>query len=117
MYFSRGIFALLSVVILGFAPLGAVHASDGPLAKGVVIPRVACIDHPEQSYALYLPSNYSPESKWPIVYIFDPGARGNMPVMLAKEAAEKFGYILMGSNNSRNGEPKPELDAMIAPRV
>jgi dienelactone hydrolase len=114
MYFSRGIFALLSVVILGFASLGAVHASEEPLAKGVVIPRVACIDHPEQSYALYLPSNYSPESKWPIVYIFDPGARGNMPVMLAKEAAEKFGYILMGSNNSRNGEPKPELDAANA---
>jgi len=92
----------------------SIHASEQPLAKGAVISRVVCIDHPEQSYALYLPSNYSPEGKWPILYIFDPAARGSMPVMLAKDAAEKYGYIVMGSNNSRNGPPKPELDAAIA---
>jgi hypothetical protein len=102
------------VAIIVFASLASVHASEQPLAKGVVIPRVVCIDHPEQSYALYLPSNYSPEVKWPILYLFDPGARGNMPVILAKDAAEKFGYIVMGSNNSRNGEPKLELDAAVA---
>jgi dienelactone hydrolase len=114
MFFSRGIFASLCVVIIGFAPLASVHASEEPLAKGVVIPRVVCIDHPEQSYALYLPSNYSPEGKWPILYIFDPAARGSMPVILAKDAAEKFGYIVMGSNNSRNGQPKLDLDAANA---
>jgi dienelactone hydrolase len=114
MFFSRGIFASLCVVIIGFAPLASVHASEEPLAKGVVIPRVVCIDHPEQSYALYLPSNYSPESKWPILYLFDPGARGSMPVILAKDAAEKFGFIVIGSNNSRNGQPKLDLDAAIA---
>jgi pimeloyl-ACP methyl ester carboxylesterase len=114
MFFSRGIFTILCVVIIGFATHATVHASEEPLAKGVVIPRVVCIDHPEQSYALYLPSNYSPEGKWPILYIFDPGARGSMPVILAKDAAEKFGYIVMGSNNSRNGQPKLDLDAANA---
>jgi dienelactone hydrolase len=114
MFLSRGIFTLLFVVIMGFASLASIHASEEPLAKGVVIPRVECIDHPEQSYALYLPSNYSPEGKWPILYIFDPGARGSMPVILAKDAAEKFGYIVMGSNNSRNGQPKLDLDAANA---
>ena len=114
MFFSRGIFTILCVVIIGFATHATVHASEEPLAKGVVIPRVVCIDHPEQSYALYLPSNYSPEDKWPILYIFDPAARGSMPVILAKDAAEKFGYIVMGSNNSRNGQPKLEIDAAVA---
>jgi dienelactone hydrolase len=114
MVFSRGIFALLCVVIIGFASIASVHATEEPLPKGVVIPRVVCIDHPEQSYALYLPSNYSPEGKWPILYLFDPAARGSIPVVLAKDAAEKFGYIVIGSNNSRNGQPKLDLDAAIA---
>jgi dienelactone hydrolase len=114
MVFSRGIFALFCVVVLGFASVASVHAIEEPLAKGVVIPRVVCIDHPEQSYALYLPSNYSPEGKWPIVFLFDPAARGSIPVILAKDAAEKFGYIVMGSNNSRNGQPKLDLDAANA---
>jgi dienelactone hydrolase len=110
MVFSRGIFAFLCVVVVGFASPASVHASEEPLAKGVVIPRVVCIGHPEQSYALYLPTSYSPERKWPIVYFFDPGARGSMPVILAKDAAEKYGYIVLGSNNSRNRPEKPELD-------
>ena len=114
MFFSRGIFALYCVVIIGFASVASVYAAEEPLAKGVVTPRVVCVDHPEQSYALYLPSNYSPDRKWPILYIFDPGARGSMPVILAKDAAEKYGFIVMGSNNSRNGPPKPELDAATA---
>lgn len=114
LFFSRGLFVILCVAIVGLASRVSIHASEQPLAKGVVIPRVTCIDHPEQSYALYLPSSYSPEGKWPILYIFDPGARGSMPVTLAKDAAEKFGYIVMGSNNSRNGLPKIEIDAAVA---
>jgi pimeloyl-ACP methyl ester carboxylesterase len=111
---SRGLFEILLIAIVGLASRTSIHATEQPLAKGVVIPRVVCIDHPEQSYALYLPSNYSPEGKWPILYVFDPGARGSMPVILAKDAAEKFGYIVMASNNSRNGVPKLELDAAVA---
>jgi dienelactone hydrolase len=64
---------------------------------------VECAAKPEQSYALYLPSNYTAEKKWPIIYAYDPGAVGSRPLALAREAAEKHGYILAGSNNSRNG--------------
>ncbi|MGI8835377.1 MAG: TPR end-of-group domain-containing protein [Pyrinomonadaceae bacterium] len=39
----------------------------------------------------------------PILYAFDPAARGKLPVTLFKDAAEKFGYIVVGSNNSQNG--------------
>lgn len=114
MYFSRSIFAFFCVVTIGIAPLASIHASEEPLAKGVVIPRVVCIGDSEQSYALYLPSNYTPERKWPVVYAFDPGARGSAPILLAKNAAEQFGYIVVGSNNSRNGPTKPELEAANA---
>jgi len=73
------------------------------LPTGQILPRQSCLSHPDQTYALYLPSNYTPEKKWPILYAFDPAARGNLPVELMRDAAELYGYIVVGSNNSRNG--------------
>ena len=71
--------------------------------KGEIIEKVVCEDKPEQSYALFLPSTYNPEKTWPILYAFDPGANGKVPLEHFKDAAEKYGYIVVCSNNSRNG--------------
>lgn len=54
------------------------------------------------SYALYLPSGYSIKSNWPVIFIFDAQARGKLPLRLYKNLAKKYGYILIGSNNSKN---------------
>jgi dienelactone hydrolase len=75
---------------------------------------VICSTQPDQSYALYVPSYYSPQKRWPIVYAFDPVARGAVPVELMKAAAERYGYIVAGSNNARNGPWAPLLDAAKA---
>jgi len=75
------------------------------LPRGTVVDKVACQANPGESYALFLPSNYSADKKWPILYAFDPGARGKIPVTLFKDAAEQYGYIVVGSNNSRNSQP------------
>jgi hypothetical protein len=63
---------------------------------------VICSADTTQTYALYLPSNYTPAKRWPIVYFFDPGGRGRRPVELYRELAESYGFIFAGSNNSRN---------------
>jgi predicted esterase len=81
---------------------------------GTIVPKVVTFARPDQSYSLFLPSQYSPKKQWPIVYAFDPGARGKMPVELMKDAAERYGYIVVGSNNSRNGSWKIEIDAAQA---
>ncbi len=94
--------------------LGATPPAGQLLQTGITLPDVHSIAQPEQSYALYLPSTYSPNHPWPIVYAFDPGARGINPVELMRGAAEKFGYIVVGSNNSRNGPWKPEAEAVKA---
>lgn len=86
------------VFFLSIMPISGVE-----LEKRKIIDRVICQEDPLQSYTLYIPSNYRPEEKWPILYAFDPGARGKIPVELFMEAAEKYNYILVGSNNSRNG--------------
>ena len=65
------------------------------LPRGQVVPRVACTAAPAFSYALYLPSNYTPERRWPVVFCFDPAGAGERPVHLLEKAAEAYGYILM----------------------
>jgi len=73
------------------------------LPVGTVIPSISCDANPKQTYALYLPSNISPKRNWPIIYVFDPGARGQLAVETVRAAAEKYGYIVAASNNSHNG--------------
>lgn len=82
--------------------LGTLGAAEGELL-GRVLEKVACTADATQTYALYVPSNYTKEKVWPVIYCFDPGAHGLAPVERLKAAAEKFGYIVAGSNNSRNG--------------
>lgn len=84
------------------------------LLKGEINEKVVCKADATQSYALYLPSNYTPDKKWPILYCFDPGAQGSFPVERFKASAEKYGWIVVGSNNSQNGPLKPSLDANSA---
>ncbi len=74
-------------------------------AKGQLIESVANLFESSQSYALYLPATYSIEKTYPVMYIFDAHGTGKLPVSMYKNLAEKYGYILVGSNNSKNGTP------------
>jgi dienelactone hydrolase len=73
------------------------------LQRGVVIDEVVVADDPTQSYAVYLPSDYTPDRAWSLLLAFHPGARGVAFVEKYRAAAERYGYIVAGSNNSRNG--------------
>ncbi len=90
------------VVLLAHSAAHAVTQTES-IPRGQIVERIEALSDSSQSYALYLPSNYTPNRKWPVLYAFDPGARGRVPVERFKEAAEKYGWIVLGSNNSRNG--------------
>lgn len=108
-------YAAIVGLLIGWIPCAHSPARvEGQLPTGVVIPKVVCAADATQSYALYLPSGYSAHKKWPIVYAFDPGAQGQNPVEQMKALAEGHGYILAGSNNSRNGPWKPQGEAAQA---
>ncbi|MFH0866916.1 MAG: hypothetical protein V1904_12025 [Bacteroidota bacterium] len=77
--------------------------SDTSFVKGKVTELIKCRYDATQSYALYLPASYDKNKKWPIVYMFDPHGKGSLPLKKYSSIAEKFGYILIGSNNSKNG--------------
>ncbi len=102
--------------ILVFTLLVAHPASAGAedLPTGKIIENVACRADATLSYALYVPSNYDAKRKWPVLFAFDPGARGLAPVEHFKDAAETYGYIVAGSNNSRNGPWAPSAKAITA---
>lgn len=84
------------------------------LPRGRVVETVATVKDPAQTYALYLPSNYTNAHRWPVLYCFDPLARGAVPVKLFSEAAERFGWVVVGSNNSRNGPVNDSVKAAYA---
>jgi dienelactone hydrolase len=104
---------LLSLAIL---VLVGRTASGQNLPHGVIVDDVQCTEDAAQHYALYLPSNFTPSRRWPVILGFDAGGRGRRAVERYQEAAEKYGYIVVGSNNSRNGPWEPILEAASAMR-
>ena len=88
--------------------------TEKPLPTGVLIAEVAERADPSQTFALYLPSAYSPSKRWPVIYAFDWGGRGRVPTELLSAAAEKRGYIAIGSNASHNGSAREALAAAMA---
>ncbi len=83
--------------------LAGVTALGADLTSGQISDPVTCTADPSQSYALFVPADYTPTRQWPVIFAFDPGGRGRVPVERYQAAAERYGYIVVGSNNSRNG--------------
>ena len=96
----RGMRPTFAIVCLMLA-CALLAAQDLP--RGTIVDDVKCAAEPAQSYALYLPSNYSSDRPWSVLFAFHPAARGRAMVEKYQAAAEQYGYIVAGSNTSRNG--------------
>src|SRR6266849_3822634 len=105
---KKPVFCLLLALFIG----GTGSAQDLP--RGQIIDDVRCNDDQAQHYSLYLPSNFTTDRMWPVILAFDAGGRGRRGVERYQAGAERYGYIVAGSNNSRNGPWKPSLDAARA---
>jgi len=77
-------------------------AKPDSFAVGKVIDAVSCTGDASQSFALYIPAKSNKEPM-PIVYCFDPHGKGSLPLTKYKSLADTYGFILVGSNNSKNG--------------
>jgi hypothetical protein len=84
--------ALLIVLAWALRPAFGL-AEPAPPAKpaapprGVLVEKVACAGQPDQSYALYLPSSYTPDRRWPVLYAFDARANGKRVAELFQAAS------------------------------
>lgn len=95
--------AVCEPMLYAFCLLALAHTQESAkfLPPGQIAD-VICASDTSQSYSLYLPSAYAQSKRWPIIYFFDPAGRGRRPLELYKDVAEAYGFILAGSNNSRN---------------
>ena len=83
--------------------------------RGEVVERVESRSDRQQHYAVYLPSRYSPARRWPLLLLMDPRGQALIPLALVPESAERLGYIVLSSYNSRSDEPvDPNRDALNA---
>ena len=104
-------------MVTGLAPLVAIllaAAQPGQPARGTLVEHVSCPSDPTQTYTLYLPSSYQPSRSWPLLLVFDPGGRAARAAEVFRDAAERFGWIIAASENSRNGPWEPTLRAVNA---
>src|SRR5580698_5839359 len=81
------------------------------LSRAQLTDSVRCSADPNQTYALYIPQRGLKEAL-PVLYCFDPHGSGILPVRKYKALADAYGFILVGSNNSHNGNDWPTTEAI-----
>lgn len=101
-------FALMIAILFFIAGCGPKHKNntgqeDQDLMPGKVYDNITCKNDVTVSYALYLPKSYDSSKRYPVVFAFDAHAKGIQPVDTFKNVADEYGYIIVGSNNSKNG--------------
>ena len=82
--------------------VAAPAARPDSFAVGKVIDTVYCMADAGQTYAAYIPAAGNKKAL-PVIYLFDPHASGSLPLHKYKALADKYGFLLIGSNNSKNG--------------
>lgn len=73
------------------------------LTSGTINRDIKCGNTAEETYDLYLPSSFSKDKAWPVIIAFDPQGDGGLPLENYKDLADEYGYVLAGSNYSKNG--------------
>lgn len=69
---------------------------------GEITASVASLSNPDQSYAVFLPSDYSESKIYPIVFVMDPRGQALLPLERFKDAADSLGYIAISSYNTQS---------------
>ena len=80
------------------------------LKKGIVHDSIPVSGTNDETFALYLPEKYKETELNSIVFIFEPAARAAIGIQPFINASEKYGHILVCSNNTRNGSYERNFD-------
>ncbi|WP_272864439.1 TPR end-of-group domain-containing protein [Aureisphaera galaxeae] len=91
----------IMVVALLFLGLSGVFAQKTVFEKEKVIDSIS-VPGTEETFALYLPSSYEPNTLSSVIFIFEPTARGKFGVEQFIQASERYNHILVSSNFTQN---------------
>lgn len=95
----KGITSIFLIVVLFLISPKLAFGQEFSLIKGAVADNLPISDSIAESFAMYLPRNYSADKNWPIVFVFDNEGRGINAARLFSSAAEDQGYLIVASNN------------------
>ena len=103
------------LAVLAQSPAPPATPAAVRVALGAITPRVACAGDPRYSYALYLPKDYDPARRWPVLFVFDPRGRGAEAAEVFLDAARAHGLVIASSNDTRSDDPAaPNAEAVTA---
>lgn len=96
---KQGVITALMLLIA----MTAVQADE--LRSGIIIEEMQCSGSEEYSYMLYLPLGYTParELKWPVLFVMGPEGGTEEGIRRYIRGAEKNGWIVAMSIQSKNG--------------
>ena len=77
--------------------------ADFPAEPGKISAAIVCKAAPEWSYFAYLPKSFRKSRQYPVLYVMDPGGGKTGTVQRYVEAAERHGFIIAASKDSKNG--------------
>lgn len=90
--------------------VSGILAQDNAYEKGKIIDRVPVIGSDNETFQLYLPKAYDFNTSAAIVFIFDPSGNGTKGIRPFITSADRYNYILVCSNNSKNGPYQNNFD-------
>jgi predicted esterase len=105
---------ILILVLLSGSGIYAQAGAEPGQPTGKAIDAVVTRADATQSYAAYVPTTYSAKTPSALIYCFDPLARAKFALERFVAAAEKYGYIVVCSNNSHNGQENAAATHLIA---
>jgi pimeloyl-ACP methyl ester carboxylesterase len=78
---------------------------------GKVIPDLKLGKNASRNFAFYLPVGFDAATEYPVIIFFDPQGKGSYPLELYHTLADKYGFVLAGSNVSKNSLPMTESES------
>ena len=75
-------------------------AQEYTLKKGMIADSLEVTK--QETYSLYVPTDFDQSRKWPVIVVCDMQGRGKRAISMFKNAAEKYGYVLVGPNSLKD---------------
>jgi poly(3-hydroxybutyrate) depolymerase len=109
--------AMLFMACTVLAPSARAQASEHATQR-VVMERIAAPNDSSRTSAVLQPAGYTAHRRWPVLFVLDPRGRAMLGLERFAEAADRLGYIVVSSYDSRSDSTKDvnvqAINAMLA---
>ncbi|WP_405410090.1 alpha/beta hydrolase [Maribacter sp. Asnod1-A12] len=88
------------IVLLAFVLFSiTISSQELRILRGAISENLSINDTINETFSLYLPTDFEVEKSWPVAFVMDLEGKGKAAISMLINAAEQEGYILASSNN------------------